>query len=112
MEGTPKQIEDFLIQNRFVKATNNRNDIIYIKQIEAVQRQMIVNGQRVETPKQYFDFTITYLGEGAILDIDNVPTTPLYGYNMANNDIWVDSFEDFKFWIGKIFTPKPKQYDN
>lgn len=103
MEGTPKQIEDFLIQNRFAKATNDRNNIIYTRPIEAPQRQMILNGQHIETPKQYFDFVITYLGEGAILDIDNAPTTPLYGYNMAGSDIWVDSIEDFKFWIGKIF---------
>lgn len=103
MEGTPKQIEDFLIQNKFVKATNDRNDIIYTRQMETSRRQIIVNGQHVETPKQYIDFTITYLGEGAILDIDNVPVSPLYGYNMVGNDIWVDSFEDFKFWISKIF---------
>lgn len=104
MEGTPKQIEDFLIQNNFVKSyIEDSSETKYTRQIEAPQRQVIVNGHRVETPKQYFDFTITYLGEGATLDIDNCPVTPLYGYNMAGNDIWVESIEDFKFWIGKIF---------
>lgn len=103
MEGTPKQIEDFLSQNRFAKATNDRNNIIYTRTFKLPKRQVIVNGEVVDTQDEYRDFVITYLGEGAILDIDNVPTTPLYGYNMAGNDIWVDSLEDFKFWISKIF---------
>ena len=103
MEGTPKQIEDFLSQNRFAKATNDRNNIIYTRTFKLPKRQVIVNGEVVDTQDEYRDFVITYLGEGAILDIDNCPTTPLYGYNMAGNDIWVDSLEDFKFWISKIF---------
>lgn len=96
-----KQIEDFLIQNDF-KMTED-DGVKYTRQIEGPQRQIIVNGQRVDTPKQYIDFIITYLGEGSILDIDNCPITPLHGYNMMNNDIWVENFEDFKFWLGKIF---------
>lgn len=103
MKGTPKQIEDFLIQNRFVKATNDRNNITYTRPFKLPKRQLVVNGEVMNTPDEYRDFIITYLGEGAILDIDNFPVTPLYGYNMAGNDIWVDSLEDFKFWTDKIF---------
>lgn len=103
MEGTSKQIEDFLIENKFIETTSDDNEIKYTKTFKFPGKQLIVNGELIRTQEEERDFIITYLGEGAILDIDNVPVTSLYGYNMAGNDIWVESLEDFKFWFTQIF---------
>lgn len=101
-------IKQFLMNNHFVKGTNEREEIIFTREFTVPGKIVVINGQRMDTPAETRGFIITYLGQGEMCDTHQ----ELHGFNMANNDIWVDSFEDFKFWISKIFTPKPKQYDN
>lgn len=102
------QIRDLILKNNFVEGTNKRGEITFTREFTVPGKIVVINGQRMDTPSETRDFVITYLGQGEMCDTHQ----ELHGFNMANNDIWVDSFEDFKFWISKIFTPKPTQYAN
>ena len=103
MSSIYDNIKEFIISLGFVEQADAKRFVKTITQPGQVQT-IIVNGQRSEqrSPDRVVELTISYLGEGAILDIDNVPVTPLYGYNMAGNDIWVETLEDFQFWIKTI----------
>ena len=95
-------IKQFLLNNHFVEGTNDKGEITFTRTFELPKRQVMVNGRRVETPVETRDFVITHRGKGSMINVGE-EEDELQGFNMANNDIWVDSLEDFKFWIGRIF---------
>lgn len=77
-------------------------DTCFRMKIHVPGRELIVNGKHVTEPSRLANFDIKPLGAGATLDNDNVPICELQGYNMVDNDFWVDSLKDFKFWLGQI----------
>ena len=93
-------IADFLISICFSRPNGTLK--VFRCKLRAPGRVVIVNGRRMEEPDREVDFDIKPLGMGSILDIDNVPTQELQGFNIGSNDIWVDSLEDFKFWLDKL----------
>ena len=66
-------------------------------------REMIINDRQFGEPGRIVNFDIVPLGAGAELDYDNVPISELQGFKIMDNDFWVSSLEDFKFWIERIF---------
>ena len=66
-------------------------------------REMIINDRQFVEPGRIVNFDIIPLGTGAMLDYDNVPISELQGFKIMDNDFWVRSLEDFKFWIERIF---------
>lgn len=91
-------IEKFLTSKGF-SAPNDEHSSFRCK-VMIPGRIVVVNGQRMEEQSRPAIFDITPLGKGAILN-DNGPDTEIQGYNIGHNDIWVDSLEDFKFWLEK-----------
>lgn len=65
-------------------------------------RTMIINDRAAHEPDKWVNFDVVPLGQGAVLDGDNNPVTELQGYNILNNDFWVDSLKDFRFWLAQI----------
>lgn len=94
------EIKEYLLSLGF--KAEGVNDTCFCMKILLPSRTVIVNGQRVEEPDRWGDFIIIPLGEGAELDKDNNPVTELQGYNIGDNDFWVSSLKDFKFWLEKI----------
>ena len=89
------------------------NDTCFSIKVQIPGREMIVNGKHVVEQSKTADFIIIPLGKGAELDMDNNPIKELQGYSIGDNDFWVDSLDDFKFWIEQILqvigiTPKNK----
>ena len=93
-------IEEFLISKGF--SAPNESCPAFRCKMMIPGRELIVNGRHVTEPSRMANFDIKPLGTGATLDIDNVPICELQGYNMMDNDFWVDSLKDFKFWLGQI----------
>lgn len=93
-------IEEFLISKGF-SAPNESCPAFRCKMV-IPGREMIINGRHVTEPSRLANFNIIPLGAGAILDIDNAPICELQGYNMLDNDFWVDSLKDFMFWLEQI----------
>lgn len=92
-------IEKYLTSKGF--STPNGNCPAFRCKVVIPGRMVFINGQRMKEESQVAVFDITPLGQGAMLDNDNVPMTELQGYNIGHNDIWVDSLEDFEFWLDK-----------
>lgn len=93
------QISEFLTSIGF-EAPNEEHESFRMKRL-IPGRTIIINGQRTQEPDKTAFFDITPIGEGAVLDIDNVPTEELQGFDFGGTDIWVDSLKDFKFWFEK-----------
>lgn len=94
------EIKSYLLSLGFT--ATDENDTCFRMKIYVPGRELIVNGKHVTEPSQLANFDIKPLGAGATLDNDNVPICELQGYNMMDNDFWVDSLKDFKFWLGQI----------
>lgn len=91
-------IEEYLTSKGF--SAPNENCSAFRCKVVIPGRTIIINGQRMKEESQEAVFDITPLGKGAILN-DNGPDMEIQGYNIGHNDIWVDSLEDFKFWLDK-----------
>lgn len=93
------EISDFLISIGFSAPT----DICPVFRRVAIipGRLIVVNGNRMKEPDGEVTFDITPLGPGAIIDRE-LPDTPLEGFNIIDNDLWVDSLKDFKFWLQHV----------
>lgn len=96
-----ESIRQFLIGNGFTEGTTEDGAITFNRTFEAPRRQVVVNGHRIDTPVETFDFQIVALGRGSMYNVGE-EEEELQGFNMANNDIWCSSLEDFKFWLGQI----------
>ena len=94
------EIKDYLLSLGFSIEGENDVTIFRIKRL-IPGRTLIVNGQHMEEPDQWGYFDITPLGPGAILNRE-LPDTPLEGFSIIDNDLWVDSLKDFKFWLQQI----------
>ena len=94
------EIKDHLLSLGFSIEGENDVTIFRIKRL-IPGRTLIVNGQHMEEPDQWGYFDITPLGPGAILNRE-LPDTPLEGFSIIDNDLWVDSLKDFKFWLQQI----------
>jgi hypothetical protein len=94
------EIKAYLLSLGFI--ATDENDTCFRIKVHVPGRELIVNGKHVTEPSRLANFDITPLGTGATLDNDNVPICELQGYNMVDNDFWVDSLKDFKFWLGQI----------
>ena len=99
-----ESIKQWLLANGFTEGTNEEGVTTFTHTFEAPRKQVIINGKRMETPVETYEFVITSLGKGSMWNVGE-EEQELQGFNMADNDIWVDSLEDFKFWIGRIFSP-------
>ena len=95
-------ISTYLQNKGFVVGTNEKESITFSKEFEAPRRQVIVNGQKLVEPVHKVNFVITCLGQGKMYNAGD-EEEELQGYNMADNDIWVSSLDDFKFWMHRIF---------
>ena len=95
------EIKDYLLSLGFSIEGENDVTIFRIKRL-IPGRTLIVNGQHMEEPDQWGYFDITPLGQGAELNKDNNPVADLQGYNIGDNDFWVDSLKDFKFWLQQV----------
>jgi hypothetical protein len=91
-------IDEYLTSKGF--SAPNENCPAFRCKVIVPGRIVVINGQRMKEEPQTAVFDITPLGKGAILN-DNGPDTEIQGYNIGHNDIWVDSLEDFKFWLEK-----------
>ena len=100
MTSLYNEIKDYLLSLGFSIEGENCTYFRMKKLIPG--RTLIVNGQRMEEPDHWGYFDIIPLGQGAELDEDNNPVKELQGYNIGDNDFWVDSLKDFKFWLGQI----------
>lgn len=94
------EIKAYLLSLGFT--ATDENDTCFRIKVQVPGRELIINGQYVVEPSRVANFDVIPLGEGATLDIDNVPICELQGYNIGDNDFWVDSLKDFKFWFEKI----------
>lgn len=95
------EIKEFLLSIGF--STVQENDVtIFRMKIMVPPRTLIINGQRMKEPDKWDDFDIVPIGKGAELDNDNNPVAELQGYNIGDNDFWVDSLKDFKFWLQQV----------
>lgn len=94
------EIKSYLLSLGFT--SEGENDVCFRMKIYVPGRELIVNGKHVTEASRLADFNIIPLGEGAELDMDNNPIRELQGYNIVDNDFWVDSLKDFKFWLGQI----------
>lgn len=92
------EIKDYLISLGF-----SMKDSCFSIKYSIPGRTIIINGIRKHEQDSLVNFDIISLGEGATLDNDNVPISELQGYNIGDNDIWVETLEDFKFWIENVF---------
>lgn len=95
------EIKAYLLSSGFTMEGEGQDTCFRMK-IHVPGRELIVNGKHVTEPSRLANFDIKPLGAGATLDNDNVPICELQGYNMMDNDFWVDSLKDFKFWLGQI----------
>lgn len=93
------EISNFLISIGFSAPTDTCP--AFRRMVTIPGRVIVVNGRRMEEPDREANFDITPLGPGAILN-QELPDTPLEGFSVANNDLWVDSLKDFKFWMNMI----------
>lgn len=93
------EISGFLISIGFSAPTDTCS--VFRRMVTIPGRVIVVNGRRMEEPDREANFDITPLGPGAILN-QELPDTPLEGFSMANNDLWVDSLKDFKFWMNML----------
>lgn len=94
------EIKAYLLSLGFT--AEGTNDTCFSIKVQIPGREMIINGKRVIEQSKTADFIILPLGKGAELDMDNNPIKELQGYNIGDNDFWVDSLKDFKFWFEKI----------
>lgn len=94
------EIKDYLISLGF--SIEGENGAYFRMKKLIPGRTLIVNGQRMEEPDHWGYFDIVPLGQGAELDEDNNPVKELQGYNIGDNDFWVDSLKDFQFWLEKV----------
>ena len=88
------EIEKFLTSHNF--STPTEDQPAFRCQIMVPGRTVIINGQRMDEKPKPVVFDIMPLGTGAIL---GDPEKELQGYNILDNDIWVESLDDFKFWF-------------
>ena len=95
-------IKDFLLNQGFVEGTNSYGDPTFTKTFSIPGRQLVVNGKRFDEPAHNRDFIITSLGPGTMYNVGE-EEEEIWGFNMANNDLWVFSLEDFRFWYDQIF---------
>lgn len=93
------QISEFLTSIGF-DAPNEEHESFRMK-VLIPGRTIIINGQKTQEPDKMAFFDITSIGTGAVLDVENVPTEELQGFDFGGTDIWVDSLDDFKFWFEK-----------
>jgi hypothetical protein len=100
MTALYNEIKSYLLSLGFT--SEGENDAYFQMKIQVPGREMIINGRHVTEPSRLANFNIIPLGTGAILDIDNAPICELQGYNMLDNDFWVDSLKDFMFWLEQI----------
>ena len=96
-----KSIADFLQRQDFKVGTND-SQTTFTRTFSIPGRQMIINGQQVTEQPKPMDFVITSLGRGTMYNVGE-EEEELQGFNMAGSDIWVNSLEDFKFWLDIIF---------
>ncbi len=101
------QISEFLTGIGF-EAPNEEHESFRMK-VLIPGRTIIINGQRTQEPSKETFLDITPIGEGAILDIDNVPMEELQGFDLGGADVWVDSLDDFKFWFEKAIGVIPEK---
>lgn len=72
--------------------------------IPGVKQQVIINGKAMNQQiNQQIELKIISLGIGEMWDESEDHKTTLYGFQVGKNDIWVDSVEDFNFWLQTIF---------
>lgn len=102
MSAIFNSIKQFLIDEGFNEGTNDRNEVTFTKTFQVPGRQMMVNGKRFDEPGHNVDFVITSLGAGTMYNVGD-EEEEIQGFNMANNDIWAFSLEDFKFWYNQVF---------
>ncbi len=93
------EISDFLISIGFSAPTDTCPVFRLVATIPG--RLIVVNGNRMKEPDGEVTFDITPLGPGAILN-QELPDTLLEGFNIIDNDLWVDSLKDFKFWLQQV----------
>lgn len=98
-----ESIKQWLLANGFSEGTNEDGATTFTHTFEAPRKQVIINGKRIEAPVETYEFVIISLGKGSMWNVGE-EEQELQGFNIANNDIWVDSLEDFKFWIGRVFS--------
>jgi hypothetical protein len=90
------EISDFLVSIGF--SAPDDNCPAFRRVVTVPGRVIMVNGNRMEEPGKEVNLDIMPLGPGAIINGDS-PDTPLEGFGVAGNDLWVDSLNDFKFWM-------------
>ena len=102
MSKVYNDIKQFITSLGFVEQADEKRFTKTVTQPGQVQT-IIINGQRSEqrSPDRVVELTISYLGEGCMWDAGDEKVT-LYGFNVMHNDIWVETLEDFQFWITKI----------
>ena len=93
------EIHDFLVNNGFSEPTDDLP--AFRIQISIPGRTMIINGRRMDEPNKNISFDITPLGVGSLMDSDGLEK-PMEGFNMMDNDFWVESLDDFKYWFQVI----------
>lgn len=73
--------------------------------IPGARQQVIINGRTMNQQQnnQQIELKIISLGSGEMWDESEDNKTTLYGFQVGDNDIWVDSVEDFNFWLQTIF---------
>lgn len=101
MSDLYNEIKSYILSLGFVP--EGEPDTCFRMKLQIPGREIIINGKHAVESERIVNFDITPLGEGAELDIDNVPIRELQGFKIANNDFWVNSLKDFKFWIEKVF---------
>lgn len=95
-------IKQFLLDEGFNEGMNDRNEVTFTKTFRVPGRQLVVNGKKFDEPGHNMDFVITSLGAGTMYNVGE-EEEEIWGFNMSNNDLWVFSLEDFKFWYNQVF---------
>ena len=104
-----EDIKQVILSNGFTVTEQDGHDVFErVIEIQGPRQQVIINGKMMENPQQTrkVSIKIQSLGKGAMWDAGE-EEVELQGFNIGDNDIWVESVDDFMFWIGPLFDKLP-----